>query len=81
MGGMIEDIPPDAVYVPGAGGDLGMAGGEEASQLTLSFRGQVYVFDAVTPKKVLICCVLLVYSIRIAYSSRFCFAFWVLGGV
>lgn len=56
MGGMIEDIPPDAVYVPGTGGEMGMAGGEEASQLTLSFRGQVYVFDAVTPKKVLICC-------------------------
>ncbi|KAF8024731.1 hypothetical protein BT93_F1801 [Corymbia citriodora subsp. variegata] len=52
MGGMIEDIPPDAVYVPGSAGDMGMAGGEEASQLTLSFRGQVYVFDAVTPKKV-----------------------------
>lgn len=52
MGSVIEEIPPDAVYAPGGAGDLGVSVGEEASQLTLSFRGQVCVFDAVTPKKV-----------------------------
>ncbi|XP_014522427.1 GATA transcription factor 25 isoform X2 [Vigna radiata var. radiata] len=43
---VVEDVTSDAVYVSGAGGP------EESSQLTLSFRGQVYVFDAVTPDKV-----------------------------
>ncbi|KAK4742108.1 hypothetical protein SAY87_000109 [Trapa incisa] len=52
MGGVIESIPPDAVYPTGSGSDLAVADGEDSSQLTLSFRGQVYVFDAVTPKKV-----------------------------
>ncbi|KAI4389828.1 hypothetical protein MLD38_002010 [Melastoma candidum] len=52
MGSVIEEIPPDAVYATGGAGHLGVSVGDEASQLTLSFRGQVYVFDAVTPKKV-----------------------------
>ncbi|KAK4803238.1 hypothetical protein SAY86_001441 [Trapa natans] len=52
MGGVIESIPPDAVYPTGSGSDLAVVDGEDSSQLTLSFRGQVYVFDAVTPKKV-----------------------------
>ncbi|KAL9315850.1 hypothetical protein ACSQ67_016851 [Phaseolus vulgaris] len=43
---VVEDVTSDAVYVSGGGGP------EESSQLTLSFRGQVYVFDAVTPDKV-----------------------------
>ncbi|XP_020206956.1 GATA transcription factor 25 [Cajanus cajan] len=45
-GVVVEDVTSDAVYVSGGGGP------EESSQLTLSFRGQVYVFDAVTPDKV-----------------------------
>lgn len=43
---VVEDVTSDAVYVSGGGGP------EESSQLTLSFRGQVYVFDAVSPDKV-----------------------------
>lgn len=43
---VVEDVTSDAVYVSGGGGPV------ESSQLTLSFRGQVYVFDAVTPDKV-----------------------------
>lgn len=53
MGGVIESIPPDAVYATGSGSEFAIPDGEDSSQLTLSFRGQVYVFDAVTPKKVL----------------------------
>lgn len=53
MGGMIESIPSDAVYATGPGSELAIPEGEDSSQLTLSFRGQVYVFDGVTPKKVL----------------------------
>lgn len=53
MGGVIESIPPDAVYATGSGSELAIPDGDYSSQLTLSFRGQVYVFDAVTPKKVL----------------------------
>ncbi|KAK7385403.1 hypothetical protein VNO78_31120 [Psophocarpus tetragonolobus] len=45
-GVVVEDVTSDAIYVSGGGGP------EESSQLTLSFRGQVYVFDAVTPDKV-----------------------------
>lgn len=45
-GVVVEDVAADSVYVP-AGADL-----SNSSQLTLSFRGQVYVFDAVTPDKV-----------------------------
>ncbi|KAI4366528.1 hypothetical protein MLD38_022397 [Melastoma candidum] len=52
MGSVSEEIQPDAAYSTGGAGDLGVSIEEEASQLTLSFRGQVYVFDAVTPKKV-----------------------------
>ncbi|OWM67689.1 GATA transcription factor 25 [Punica granatum] len=52
MGGVIESIPPDAVYATGSGSEMAIPDGEDSSQLTLSFRGQVYVFDAVTPKKV-----------------------------
>nr|KYP72313.1 hypothetical protein KK1_004901 [Cajanus cajan] len=48
-GVVVEDVTSDAVYVSGGGGP------EESSQLTLSFRGQVYVFDAVTPDKVPFC--------------------------
>ncbi|XP_027329891.1 GATA transcription factor 25 isoform X2 [Abrus precatorius] len=44
-GVVVEDVTSDAVYVSGG------CGPEESSQLTLSFRGQVYVFDAVTPDK------------------------------
>ncbi|XP_044510636.1 GATA transcription factor 25 isoform X2 [Mangifera indica] len=46
-GVVVEDAAPDSVYGPSSGSELG-----NSSQLTLSFRGQVYVFDSVTPDKV-----------------------------
>ncbi|XP_044474586.1 GATA transcription factor 25-like isoform X2 [Mangifera indica] len=46
-GVVIEDVAPGSVYGSSSGSELG-----NSSQLTLSFRGQVYVFDAVTPDKV-----------------------------
>ncbi|KAI3803790.1 hypothetical protein L1987_31952 [Smallanthus sonchifolius] len=56
-GGMEEmSVPPHALYVPEAyihpvtAGGAGGGGG--ADQLTLSFQGEVYVFDAVSPEKV-----------------------------
>ncbi|PON59587.1 GATA transcription factor [Parasponia andersonii] len=51
-GGVVEDVNPDAVYDAAAGYDLVVQRIDGSSQLTLSFRGQVYVFDAVTPDKV-----------------------------
>ncbi|XP_024979613.1 GATA transcription factor 24-like [Cynara cardunculus var. scolymus] len=56
-GGMEEmSVQPHALYVPdseiqpvSAGG---AGGGGGADQLTLSFQGEVYVFDAVSPEKV-----------------------------
>ena len=51
VGGVVEDINSDAVYVSGSGSELSIPH-EDSSQLTLSFRGQVYVFDSVTPEKV-----------------------------
>ncbi|XP_059636462.1 GATA transcription factor 25-like isoform X2 [Cornus florida] len=41
----------DAVYADG-GSDLSVQQNDSANQLTLSFRGQVYVFDSVTTDKV-----------------------------
>ena len=49
-GGVVDDVNPDAVY--GGGHELVVQRNDGSSQLTLSFRGQVYVFDAVTPDKV-----------------------------
>ncbi|KAF2299806.1 hypothetical protein GH714_003539 [Hevea brasiliensis] len=53
-GVVVEDVSHDSVYVPssGAGSELVVHRGDVSSQLTLTFRGQVYVFDAVTPDKV-----------------------------
>ncbi|KAF7817041.1 GATA transcription factor 25 [Senna tora] len=51
VGGMVEDVNSDAVYVSGSGSELSLHH-DDSSQLTLSFRGQVYVFDSVTPDKV-----------------------------
>ena len=51
-GGVVEDVSADTVYVSGGGGpDMSIHPCEDSSQLTLSFRGQVYVFDSVTPEK------------------------------
>lgn len=52
--GVVDDVAADSVYVPGGVGssELPLHRSDDANQLTLSFRGQVYVFDAVTPDKV-----------------------------
>lgn len=51
VGGVVEDGNSDTVYVSGSGSEMSLQH-EDSSQLTLSFRGQVYVFDSVTPEKV-----------------------------
>ncbi|KAL4274104.1 hypothetical protein GQ457_13G020840 [Hibiscus cannabinus] len=51
----LEDVSADPIYVTSAAAsasDLAVVQRVDgASQLTLSFRGQVYVFDAITPEK------------------------------
>ncbi|XP_050212900.1 GATA transcription factor 25 [Mercurialis annua] len=49
-----DDVSNDSVYVPtsAAASELDLHRTDVSSQLTLTFRGQVYVFDAVTPDKV-----------------------------
>ena len=50
-----EDISHDSVYAPNTvpASELAIQRTDDvSSQLTLTFRGQVYVFDAVTPDKV-----------------------------
>ncbi|XVF36573.1 hypothetical protein REPUB_Repub19eG0068900 [Reevesia pubescens] len=51
----VEDVAADPIYVTSAGAsasDLAVVQSVDgASQLTLSFRGQVYVFDAISPDK------------------------------
>lgn len=52
--GPIHDVSLEDVYVSGDGNhaDMSIQRFDDSSQLTLSFRGQVYVFDSVTPEKV-----------------------------
>ncbi|KAG8645836.1 hypothetical protein MANES_10G097400v8 [Manihot esculenta] len=52
-GGGVDDVPPSAIHVT-AGPDYPLVAGNggDADQLTLSFQGEVYVFDAVSPDKV-----------------------------
>ncbi|KAJ6335362.1 hypothetical protein OIU78_012069 [Salix suchowensis] len=51
---VVDDVSPDSVYVTAgvAASELGIQPSDGSSQLTLTFRGQVYVFDSVTPDKV-----------------------------
>ncbi|XP_055807711.1 GATA transcription factor 24-like isoform X2 [Solanum dulcamara] len=44
----VEGVPHNALYVPGSE----MVSGGSSDQLTLSFRGEVFVYDAVSPEKV-----------------------------
>ncbi|KAH7518749.1 GATA transcription factor 24 [Ziziphus jujuba] len=47
----VQDVPPNALYVPSSDyHPVAENGGSD--QLTLSFQGEVYVFDAVSPDKV-----------------------------
>ena len=57
LDGIEVSLPQNTTLYGGGGGGEGVAvamphGGDVANQLTLSFRGQVYVFDAVTAEKV-----------------------------
>ncbi|XP_043709192.1 GATA transcription factor 28-like isoform X2 [Telopea speciosissima] len=47
----VEEVPPDSNFLGGANFVL-PSRGEGMDQLTLSFQGEVYVFDAVSPEKV-----------------------------
>ncbi|KAL7227658.1 hypothetical protein ACSBR1_022515 [Camellia fascicularis] len=47
----VDGVHPHALYVPGSEIPPAVGGGG-ADQLTLSFQGEVYVFDAVSPEKV-----------------------------
>ncbi|KAJ6398719.1 hypothetical protein OIU77_019483 [Salix suchowensis] len=51
---VVDDVSPESVYVTTgvAASELGIQPSDCSSQLTLTFRGQVYVFDSVTPDKV-----------------------------
>ncbi|KAK2983176.1 hypothetical protein RJ640_018521 [Escallonia rubra] len=51
MNGGVDGVASHALYVPGAEIAPAASGGG-ADQLTLSFQGEVYVFDAVSPEKV-----------------------------
>ncbi|GMQ01476.1 hypothetical protein CsSME_00048107 [Camellia sinensis var. sinensis] len=46
----VDGVHPHALYVPGSEIPPAVGGGG-ADQLTLSFQGEVYVFDAVSPEK------------------------------
>ncbi|EXC32989.1 GATA transcription factor 28 [Morus notabilis] len=48
----IQDVPSNALYVPGVADYAPVAENGGSDQLTLSFQGEVYVFDAVSPDKV-----------------------------
>ncbi|KAJ7968313.1 GATA transcription factor [Quillaja saponaria] len=47
----VPDVPSNDLYVPGSDYPP-QAGNGDADQLTLSFQGEVYVFDSVSPEKV-----------------------------
>lgn len=52
-GTAIDDVATDATYVSDTGGaELVCASVDCGNQLTLSFRGQVFVFDAISSEKV-----------------------------
>lgn len=51
LNGGVQDVAPNSLYVPGSDYPP-VAGNGGADQLTLSFQGEVYVFDAVSPDKV-----------------------------
>ncbi|KAG5548446.1 hypothetical protein RHGRI_013956 [Rhododendron griersonianum] len=48
----VDGVHPHALYVPGSEITPVAALGGGADQLTLSFQGEVYVFDSVLPEKV-----------------------------
>lgn len=48
---VMDGVPSHSLYVPGSNFPPA-AGGSGSDQLTLSFQGEVYVFEAVSPEKV-----------------------------
>ncbi|XP_043712907.1 GATA transcription factor 24-like isoform X2 [Telopea speciosissima] len=48
----VEEVPQDSTYIGGAANFVIPSRGEGMDQLTLSFQGEVYVFDSVSPEKV-----------------------------
>ncbi|XP_071935682.1 GATA transcription factor 28-like [Coffea arabica] len=48
----VEGVGPHGLYVPGSEIAPAPAAGAGSDQLTLSFQGEVYVFDSVSPEKV-----------------------------
>lgn len=52
LNGVVDGVHPHALYVPGYEITPAAALGGGADQLTLSFQGEVYVFDSVLPEKV-----------------------------
>ncbi|KAK9988939.1 hypothetical protein SO802_029178 [Lithocarpus litseifolius] len=53
LNGAVQEVAPNAVFVPGSSDYPPVNTGNGGSdQLTLSFQGEVYVFDAVSPDKV-----------------------------
>lgn len=47
------NMPQEGMNAPDNHAALLEHGGDDADQLTLSFQGQVYVFDSVSPQKVI----------------------------
>lgn len=52
LNGGVQDAAPNTVFVPSASDYPPVPGNGGSDQLTLSFQGEVYVFDAVSPDKV-----------------------------
>ena len=52
----VEVMPPDAVYGDSVVPEAPLQRSDCSNQLTLSFRGQVFVFDDVTTDKVRVFC-------------------------
>lgn len=83
LDGIEVSVPHDSVYGSANGGVcpegvvMPPHGGDVSNQLTLSFRGQVYVFDAVTAEKVrtlfVLCCGKLVLFLLALLESNSCF--------
>ncbi|CAI9104131.1 OLC1v1002752C2 [Oldenlandia corymbosa var. corymbosa] len=48
----VDGVGPHGLYVPASDIVPAPSGGSGADQLTLSFQGEVYVFDSVSPEKV-----------------------------
>lgn len=51
LNGGVQEVAANSMYVPGSEYPP-VTGNGGADQLTLSFQGEVYVFDAVSPDKV-----------------------------